>query len=154
MSFRCAGAVFRELLRLRCKYNGIRVLRVFVLRCFAWNAHASVCSSVVFVGPVVQSACFDLLLSKLVFARIHCHSIRERFRGHVATFCALSGESLSLWRGASFQNAKRTLCALWVGRIAPAVGSLARAGKSQLCGTSPVRQVPVSSSSSRRIATL
>ena len=34
---------------------------VDVLRCFAWNARAIVSSSVVFVGPVVQSARFGEL---------------------------------------------------------------------------------------------
>ena len=34
----------------------ICVSGVVVLRCFAWNARASACSSVIFVGPVVQSA--------------------------------------------------------------------------------------------------
>ena len=57
MSFRCAGAVFRELLQ----YNAVRVSEACVLKRLPWNARASVCSSVVFVGPVVQSARFDLL---------------------------------------------------------------------------------------------
>ena len=34
-------------------------------------------------------------------------------------------KSLSLWRGARFEHAKRTLCALWVGQIALAVARCA-----------------------------
>ena len=36
-----------------------------------------------------------------------------------------SARLLSLWRGAHFERAKRTLCALWVGRIALAVARCA-----------------------------
>ena len=87
----------------------IRVSRGLVLR------HASVCSSVVFVGPVVQSARFDVF-QKALFAQIHDHFIGERFHGDVAVRVLRSRsepsahfgrvESLSLWRGAHFESAR------------------------------------------------
>ena len=50
---------------------------------FCWNAHACVCSSVVLVGPVVQSACFDVFQQSTFRAdSLPCHW--ERFHGDVA----------------------------------------------------------------------
>ena len=50
VSFRCAGAVFHS--------SGICDPGVVALRYPAWQARDSVCASVIFVGPVVQSARF------------------------------------------------------------------------------------------------
>ena len=171
MSFRCAGAVFCEGPCLRCKSIVIRVSGVVVLMCFAWNARASIFSSVIFVGPVVQSARFHNFrfernrsksfwrYSPVLVFRMRRESVKFRFRGRrsilsrcnvifrdrrsaLKLFVQISWQaqyfracvqiswqahhcgwvkSLSLWRGAHFEIARRTLCALWVGQIALAV---------------------------------
>ena len=111
-SFRCAGAMFRELLYLRCKCNAIRVSGVFVLRRSAWNARALVCSSSVFFRPLIQSAPFDVLQKSTLLA----HSFRSIW-GKVSRSCCAARvarmksehtarfgrvKSLSLWRGVRF----------------------------------------------------
>ena len=58
VSFRCAGAVFWKAACSRCRASGICDPGVVALRCPAWQARASVCTSVIFV---VQSARFGEL---------------------------------------------------------------------------------------------
>ena len=58
MLFCSAGAVFCAGRQRRCCGSAICASGVVVLRCFAWNARATVCSSVIVVGPVVQAVCF------------------------------------------------------------------------------------------------
>ena len=54
--FHCAGAVLWLVARLHCYAVSICVLGVVVLRRLPWQARASVCTSVTFIGLVVQSA--------------------------------------------------------------------------------------------------
>ena len=58
VSFCCAGAVFWKAACSRCRAIGICDPGVVALRCPAWQARHSVCAGAVFVGPVVESACF------------------------------------------------------------------------------------------------
>ena len=86
---------------MRCKSIVIRVSGVVVLRCFAWNARASVSSNVVFVGPVVQSARFHdsrfarnrsksfWRYSPVLVFRVRCESVDFRFRGKRMILSAL-----------------------------------------------------------------
>ena len=60
VSFRCAGAVFWKAACSRCRASGICDPGVVALRRPAWQARDSVCAGAVFVGPVVQSACFGV----------------------------------------------------------------------------------------------
>ena len=98
-----------ELLRLRCIHNGIRVSAVFVLRCFAWNARASVCRS-------VHLARFALLHKSTFRANSLPFNWRKVSRSSCAAHVAqmqseLSAhfgwvQSLSLWRRAQIENAR------------------------------------------------
>ena len=149
VSFRCAGAVFWKAACSRCRAIGICDPGVVALRCPAWQARHSVCAGAVFVGTVVQSARFGgpeacqhwsqsfwrhspvLVLPGCRFrgrhvtltqqdrsrcGAVHISSTRSKPSAHFGWV-----ESLSLWRGAHFAKAKRTLCALWVGQICGAV---------------------------------
>ena len=51
------------------------------MRCFPWSPHASICSSVVFAGPVVQSARLDMLLHN---SPEFLQSSGESFHDHAA----------------------------------------------------------------------
>ena len=75
---------------------------------------------------------FEFLASLLCVTGAALLSVLVQFRGRRDTLELVvqiswraqyfdSARSLSLWRGAHFENAKRNLCARWVGRIALAV---------------------------------
>ena len=56
MSLFCAGAVLGKAACSQCRAIAICVSGAVVLRRLAWQASASVCAGVFFVGPVLQSA--------------------------------------------------------------------------------------------------
>ena len=84
MLFCSAGAVFCAGRQRRCCGSAICASGVVVLRCFAWNARATVCSSVIVVGPDVQAVCFQF---SECGARC-CVIVRA---SHVAGVCAVLG---------------------------------------------------------------
>ena len=94
----CAGR------QRRCCGSAICASGVVVLRCFAWNARATVCSSVIVVGPVVQAVRLQICKKsiEIILALQSCASflnaahVAERARvivraSHVAGVCAVLG---------------------------------------------------------------